>query len=1096
MSVDPQNDQDLSRKLAVTVDAPPVAATADYGGEAAAGFVVGGRYTLREKIGEGGMGEVWVAKQIEPVKRKVALKLIKTGMASRTVVQRFEQERQALALMDHPNIARVLDGGLTSTGQPFFVMELVNGLPLTKFCDELKLTTRARLELFLTICHAVQHAHQKGIVHRDLKPANILVAMIDGKPVPKVIDFGVAKATSGKLTEETMSTGFGAVVGTLEYMSPEQAGYSGEDIDTRADIYSLGVVLYELLTGLRPIDAKRLKKAAYTEMIRLIQEEEPSKPSTRLATDDSLPALAALRQTEPKSLMALLRGELDWVVMKCLEKQRDRRYETANSLARDIQRYLKDEVVEARPPSAIYRLRKFVRRNPAPLALAGSLLLLLLGGASLAWWQSEEAGKRRELELQRRLEKEQRAAIDNARQARDAEAAASLLTQAEEALRAGDANRATVILDAARKRLTEGGSDSLVDRRQRLAADLVLLRDLDAIDQLRWTWSGEHFSDPTEVAKRTREALQRFGVDAVQVSLAEAAAKISASTIRERILLALDRLLRHSDAEGVRALLRQLDAAPFRDEFRDAVVAKDEAKQIELANQDEALMQPPRFTAVLGENTVISQPRRRQLLLAVVQQQPSDLSALMAIGCCCLGHLSTVQQFQETVDERIRWFQAAMAVSPDNYAALVNLGHALRGKGQTREAIDYFRKAIAENPNAEIAHNNLGLCLMDQGQFDQAAVCFEKAVQLSPSSPESHCNLGFAYDGKRQMEQAVVFYRKAIEFDANYVRAHHGLGLAYHKQSQMDAALGSYRRVIELDPSSANAHYGIGLVLQHKGRIDEAIAYLRRAIELDPKDAKPHYDLGNIHSQRDQLNEANACFRRAIDLDPEFPQAHCNLGVILGRQGRFAESLVALKRGHELGTKQADWTYPSGEWLAAAEAKALLEAKLVAALKGEYSPQENSERLQFAEICMLKRLPFNATRFYTAAFAADPTLVEDQGNLLRLRAAGSAVLAATGRGQDTSLLDAAAKSSLREQAVAWLKADLAAWNKRLESSPEQTRPMVVRILRRWQQTPELTGIRDRAEWATMSPEEAATLTRLWDEVAELLQRAQTAEQKP
>ena len=270
------------------------------------GMVVAGRYSLVEKIGEGGMGEVWVAKQTEPVKRKVALKLIKTGMDSKAVLQRFEQERQALAMMDHPNIARVLDGGLTPTGQPFFVMELVNGLPLTRFCDEAKLTPKERLELFVPICQAVQHAHHKGIVHRDLKPSNILVTLIDGRGVPKVIDFGLAKATAGKLTDESLSTQFGAVLGTLEYMSPEQAGFSGIDIDTRADIYSLGVILYELLTGLRPIDAKRLKKAALSEMMRIIQEEEPSRPSTRLSTDESLPSLAALRQTEPRKLTALV----------------------------------------------------------------------------------------------------------------------------------------------------------------------------------------------------------------------------------------------------------------------------------------------------------------------------------------------------------------------------------------------------------------------------------------------------------------------------------------------------------------------------------------------------------------------------------------------------------------------------------------------------------------------------------------------------------------------------------------------------------------------------------------------------------------------
>ena len=363
-------------------NSPPseLLATADDQLKMESGAEIANRYQLLEKIGEGGMGEVWVARQTVPLKRKVALKLIRTGMDSKAVLRRLEQERQALAIMDHPNIARVLDGGLTSTGQPFFVMELVNGLPLNQFCDEAKLGIRERLELFIPICQAVQHAHQKGIIHRDLKPANILVTIIDGRPVPKVIDFGVAKATAGRLTEETMSTGFGAVVGTLEYMSPEQAGFSGEDIDTRADIYSLGVILYEMLTGLRPIDAKRLRKGALLEMIRILKEEEPSRPSTRLSTHESLPSLAAIRQSDPKRLLSLLRGELDWVVMKCLEKQRDRRYETANGLARDVQHYLADEPVEARPPSPAYRLTKFLSRNKGPVLAASLLLLALVGG--------------------------------------------------------------------------------------------------------------------------------------------------------------------------------------------------------------------------------------------------------------------------------------------------------------------------------------------------------------------------------------------------------------------------------------------------------------------------------------------------------------------------------------------------------------------------------------------------------------------------------------------------------------------------------------------------------------------------------------------
>src|SRR5262245_23489437 len=339
-----------------------------------------GPYKLLQEIGEGGMGVVYMAEQDAPVRRKVALKIIKPGMDSLQVIARFEAERQALALMDHQNIARVLDAGTTDSGRPFFVMELVHGVPITKFCDDNKLTPRERLGLFVPVCQAIQHAHQKGIIHRDIKPSNVLVTMYDDKPVPKVIDFGVAKAVQQRLTDKTLFTQFGALVGTFEYMSPEQAEMNAFGVDTRSDIYSLGVLLYELLTGTTPLERTRLRAAALDELVRLIREEEAPRPSLRLSSSNHLPKIAAARKTEPAQLSKLVRGEIDWIVMKCLEKDRSRRYEAASGLAKDIERYLADEPVEACPPSATYRLRKFARKHTRALAAAAAFVALLVAG--------------------------------------------------------------------------------------------------------------------------------------------------------------------------------------------------------------------------------------------------------------------------------------------------------------------------------------------------------------------------------------------------------------------------------------------------------------------------------------------------------------------------------------------------------------------------------------------------------------------------------------------------------------------------------------------------------------------------------------------
>jgi serine/threonine protein kinase len=379
LALDRMPDVDLS----VTADLPPAAEHP--------GTIIG-PYKLLEQIGEGGMGTVFMAEQVQPIRRKVALKIIKPGMDTKQVIARFEAERQALALMDHPNIARVLDAGATESGRPYFVMELVRGIPITDYCDREKLSIADRLELFVLVCQAVQHAHQKGIIHRDLKPSNVLVTLHDGVPVPKVIDFGIAKATGQQLTERTLFTGFVQFVGTPLYMSPEQSELSGLDIDTRSDIYSLGVLLYELLTGTTPFDSETFREAAFDEIRRIIREQEPPKPSKRLsALGATLTTVSGNRGSDPRRLTRSVRGELDWVVMKCLEKDRTRRYETASGLANDVRRYLDDEPVAACPPSAWYRLGKLARRHQAALTTAVLVVAALAVGTAVSTWQAIRA---------------------------------------------------------------------------------------------------------------------------------------------------------------------------------------------------------------------------------------------------------------------------------------------------------------------------------------------------------------------------------------------------------------------------------------------------------------------------------------------------------------------------------------------------------------------------------------------------------------------------------------------------------------------------------------------------------------------------------
>jgi len=490
---------------------PPPAPTVEQPVPERPGHVVGS-YKLLEQLGEGGFGVVFLAEQSEPVRRKVALKVLKPGMDTRQVVARFEAERQALAIMDHPNIARVFDGGTTPSGRPYFVMELVKGVPITEFCDQHHLAPRERLELFVSVCQAVQHAHQKGIIHRDLKPSNVLVSRHDATPVVKVIDFGVAKALGQSLTDKTLFTGVAQMVGTPLYMSPEQAGMSDLDVDTRSDIYSLGVLLYELLTGTTPFTKERFRQAAYDEIRRIIREEEPPKPSTRLNSTAELPAVAAQRHTEPAKLTKLVRGELDWIVMKALAKDRSRRYETANGFAMDVQRYLADEPVLACPPSAVYRLRKFARRNKAVLVMASVIGVALLSAVGSLGWALRDR---------------------EAARVRTTAEVNEFLQRAEALYAENKLPEAVAEVQKARGVLEAGRGDADLQRRVR-----QWLTDLDMaakLEEIRLDSPSRPISAYAEFARAFRD----YGIDLEALPAEEVTARIAASQIKSDLALAL-----------------------------------------------------------------------------------------------------------------------------------------------------------------------------------------------------------------------------------------------------------------------------------------------------------------------------------------------------------------------------------------------------------------------------------------------------------------------------------------------------------------------------------------------------------------------------
>jgi eukaryotic-like serine/threonine-protein kinase len=825
------------------------------------------------------MGVVYKARQLR-LNRLVALKMILAGAhAGPKELARFRVEAEAVARLQHPHIVQIYEVG-EHQGLPYFSLEFCAGGSLDRKLAGAPLPPRDAAHLVATLAGAMHAAHEKGIVHRDLKPANILVTMIDGKPVPKVIDFGVAKATAGKLTDESMSTQFGAVIGTFEYMSPEQAGFSGADIDTRADIYSLGVILYELLTGLRPFDARRLRDAALTEMIRIIQEEEPSKPSTRLSTDDSLPSMAALRQTEPRKLMAILRGELDWVVMKCLEKHRERRYETANGLARDIERYLADEPVEARPPSAGYRFGKFLKRHKGPAIAAGLVLLaLLVGIAGTTYGLIRAESQRRKAVAAEKAEAAQRVTATAERDRAIAAESRSrtinefltqdLLTQAEPANNAAEDH--VTLLEVLDRAAAEVGRRFAGQPELEAALRVTIASTYHGLAS--WEKAEAQWQSLLDAARKrdpqSAESYEALGelahilghrgrFDADVVKMAKSAAEGIGRTKGPDHPYALTSV--NHLAAAYRHAGRIPEAIALYERVRDAMIARLGPDHSETLSTLDSLALAYAAAGRVREAIALQERVRDAKIGRLGPDHPSTLTTLgnLAAAYATGGKVREAIALQEQVCDAAS--ARLGADHPDTLTALNNLAEMYRLDGKIREAIARFERVrdatIArlgpDHPNTLTTLNGLAVTYANAGRIPEAIALQERIrdamiARLGPDHPNTLTalsNLAATYTEAGKVREAITLDERVRDAQVaklgpdhpDTLRTLNNLGAAYLAAGRNPEAIALLERVRDAEivklgpdhPSALKTLDNLGMAYRSAGRNPEAIALLER----------------------------------------------------------------------------------------------------------------------------------------------------------------------------------------------------------------------------------------------------------------------------
>ncbi len=908
-----------------------------------------GRYKLLEEIGQGGFGLVYMAEQQEPVQRKVALKIIKAGMDTREVIARFEAERQALALMDHPNIARVLDAGATESGRPYFVMELVRGIPITNYCDQQQLPTAARLQLFMKVCQAVQHAHQKGVIHRDLKPTNILVTLIDGEAVPKVIDFGVAKALGHRLTEKTLFTAFQQMIGTPAYMSPEQAALSGVDVDTRSDIYSLGVLLYELLTGVTPFDQETFHQAALDEVRRMIRETEPPKPSTRLTVLARSQKSAVSGQKWKE-----VQGDLDWIVMKCLEKDRARRYETANSLADDIERHLKLEPVNAAAPSALYLTGKFVRRHKAGLATATALVLLLVAGVVVSTWQAVRAthAEREQTRL--------REAAETARQHADEQAAIAkavndflqndLLRQADgraqtDAKFKADANLTVrEALERASLRIGERFKDQPLTE---LAIRLAIGDALRGVGHE--AQAVPHFLRAVELsqAKLGAEHLETLKcMDDLAAAYIDAGDPDHALPLLEKTLKLRTTKLGTSHPDTLTTMFNLGAAYELAGNLDHSALLLE--KTLKLRKAKLGLDHPDtlRTMAALGETYHYAGKKKRALLIfeETLKLRKAKLGPDHPDTLSSINNLAAAYDEAGKPEEALRLYQENLQrelamLGPDHPETLStkhNLGSAYLAFGKLNQALPLLeevlktRRAVLgpDHLHTLMTMHWLAEAYQEAGRLDQAILLCDEAVQLARGKlgPDHFMTIRLmgdracAYQKVGKLDQALPLHEQTASLakaklgpdDPYTLKSLGNLAWAYAAAGELERALPLLEETLNLEMAKLGPLHeytlttmnNLALAYQEAGKLDRALPLFEETFKL----SKANFGQDHLNTRR-AVRDLGGAYLEAGKLDQALPlleEALKSRRAMLGRE--HPDTLIALANLGECRLRQGSYT--------------------------------------------------------------------------------------------------------------------------------------------------------------------------------------------